>query len=470
MAMSLSNEQQKALDSFQKGNNLCVIGPGGSGKSFLIQTMYEDAIKRGKQIHVTALTGCAAFLLVQAKARTIHSWSGVYRYQEKEITPRLIESYVKLIHKKRQQSMSRWLTADILIIDEISMMSARFFTLLDGIAKELRSQGFHDDSYRQKPFGGIQVVVVGDFLQIPPVIKDEREGCIKHRIPIFECDAWRSMIRKRSQVIVMKKNFRAQQDVEWANILNTLRQGSCPPHIQKALENRLISIPSVKAQMEANEVKPTVLVSTHLQVDAMNIANLKQCPEESEKTWYATPTRKDIETRDEITIEPSEMSYHEKEAWKDAIGDSLMQKELVLRKGAQVMCIYNVDVQKGLVNGARGVVKRYDETKGYPIVFMQSIQKEIMITPVLIPTRIPNFYISQIPLCQAWAITIHKSQGQTLDCAEVDIGSSVFVPGQAYVALSRVRSLNDVYIRNFSVRSIWGDSFAKRFCAAVGDV
>ena len=466
--MSFSTEQQKAMDAFKKGQNMCVIGPGGTGKSYLIHSMFKDAKSRNKQVHVTALTGCAAYLLAETEARTIHSWSGVYRYQNQEITPTLIRNYVKMIHKKRQQSMSRWLTADILIIDEISMMSARFFALLDGIGRLLRSQGFHDESYTQKPFGGIQVVVVGDFLQIPPVVKDTSDS--QFRMPIFECEAWRSLIRKRSQVVVLKKNFRALQDEKWAGILNQLRQGNCTEEVQSALEGRLMAIPQIKNEMNRNEVKPTVLVSTRLQVDAMNIANLKKCPTDTETVWDANPVRKDMETKKEFTLHKDDLTQNEMVVWKEFLHDSHIEKKLVLRIGAQVMCTYNLDVSKGLVNGARGVVKKYDEKSGHPVVFMQSLQREVVIHPVLIPTRVPNFFVSQIPLCQAWAITIHKSQGQTLDCAEVDIGSSVFVPGQAYVALSRVRSLKHLYIKNFSKRSIWADQFAKRFCAAVGDV
>ena len=106
--------------------------------------MYRWAIENKKNIAVTALTGCAAYLLVSTEARTIHSWSGIYRFNDKEITGKTIETYVKLLHKKRKQCMARWLTTDILIIDEISMMSSQFFTLLDGIGRNLRSKGFHD--------------------------------------------------------------------------------------------------------------------------------------------------------------------------------------------------------------------------------------------------------------------------------------------------------------------------------------
>jgi nucleoside-triphosphatase THEP1 len=152
------------LDLFDAGQTICLTGPGGTGKSLLIKEMYMRARKNSKKISVTALTGCAAYLLVESKARTIHSWSGVYRFNDREVTRSTILKYIQLLHKKRTQAMKRWLSTDILIIDEISMMSASFLTLLDGIGRELRSQGSHDPELRKKPFGGIQLIFVGDFL------------------------------------------------------------------------------------------------------------------------------------------------------------------------------------------------------------------------------------------------------------------------------------------------------------------
>lgn len=140
---------------FESGANMCLTGPGGTGKSLLIHEIYRRGIKQNKTVCVTAMTGCAAYLLSDTKARTLHGWSGVYRFNENEVTPSLITKYVTLIHRKRKPSMERWLSTDILVIDEISMMSSRLYTLLDGIGRELRSQGFHTPDTKRQPFGGI---------------------------------------------------------------------------------------------------------------------------------------------------------------------------------------------------------------------------------------------------------------------------------------------------------------------------
>lgn len=473
MAIRFSDEQNNCLKLFEVGHNLCLTGAGGCGKSLLIREMVKKAKRRNKTVSVTALTGCAAYLLVDVECRTIHSWSGLHRFNAKEVTGDTIRYYVKLLHKKRKASMTRWLNTDILIIDEISMMSSNFFTLMDGIARELRSQGWNNPELKKKPFGGIQVVVVGDFLQIPPVEKtDEMEGVHpskSHLVPLFECKSWRNMIRRRSQVVVLKKNYRASQDEAWASMLLQLRQGRYTDTIKHALESRLVTRKDIRKEMESSLIKPTVLVSTRLKADAINIANLAKCAEDTETKWNATAVRRDMESKTDNEVDLSSMSSRELDAWTSAVEESIVPKTVVLRKGAQVMCLYNVSTTSGLVNGSRGIVTGYESKHGYPIVKWKTTGAEIVMEPVLMPTRHPLIFVKQIPLCQAWAITIHKSQGQTLDYAEVDIGRSVFVPGQAYVALSRVRSLNSLYISDLSLSSIRAEPYALRFCAAIGD-
>lgn len=447
---------------------MCLIGPGGTGKSYLINKMYKWAIKHEKTIGVTALTGCAAYLLNETSAKTIHSWSGIYRYDGRPVNPVLIQSYVKLIHKKRKQAMTRWLTTDILIIDEISMMDTNYLTLLDGIARNLRSIGFNDESLMKKPFGGIQMVFVGDFLQIPPVLK---KGSTRDEIiPIFESRCWRSMINKRSLVVVLKKNFRAIHDAKWTQMLIEIRQGKCSDAVQKALESRLLTLKKIKNELDHSIIKPTVLVSTKLEVDAINIANLEKCDFTTERSWDMKPVRWDMETNISSEVEVSELSARESIALKEAMDNSIVPNKLVLRQGAQVMCTANIDLSCGLVNGARGVVKGFDKETGNPIVYWKSIGNTTIVKPYEFQTNHVMIKMKQYPLCQAWAITIHKSQGQTLDSVEVDIGDSVFDAGQAYVALSRVRSIQSLYIRNFSKRSIFANPYALRFAKAVNDI
>lgn len=121
--------------------------------------------------------------------------------------------------------------------------------------------------------------------------------------------------------------------------------------------------------------------------------------------------RLDLETKEESDMDMKELTANEMDAWKEAMSQSLIPESLVLRQGAQVMCLSNIDIEKGLVNGARGVVTRYDPASGYPVILWKSTGTERICKPVLLPTRHPLVSIKQIPLCQAWAITIHKSQG-----------------------------------------------------------
>ena len=127
------------------------------------------------------------------------------------------------------------------------------------------------------------MVFVGDFLQIPPVLKNgsKREDVV----PIFESRCWRSMINKRSLVVVLKKNFRAIHDPKWTQMLIEIRQGKCSDTIQKALESRLLTLKKIKEELEDSLIMPTVLVSTKLEVDAINIANLEKCDFTTERSW-----------------------------------------------------------------------------------------------------------------------------------------------------------------------------------------
>jgi ATP-dependent DNA helicase PIF1 len=203
--MDFSREQQIAFNKYIEGDNIFITGPGGSGKSALIKQIYEDANLKKKVIHVTALTGCAAVLL-NCKAKTLHSWAGI------GLGNGTIDSLIKKIGNNTS-AKNTWKSTDILVIDEISMLSLKLFNLLNEIGKKIRKNN-------QKPFGGIQLIFSGDFFQLPPIgTQDDPESnqfC-------FESENWNIIFNPNCQIKLVKI-FR-QTDEKYSSILNQIRIG-----------------------------------------------------------------------------------------------------------------------------------------------------------------------------------------------------------------------------------------------------
>jgi ATP-dependent DNA helicase PIF1 len=206
---TFSPEQTNAFDLYQQGKNIFLTGPGGTGKSFLIKAMVEEAKTTGKACHVCALTGCAAVLL-DCKATTIHSWSGIGMMNSDD------DTIVRRISQKKELK-GHWKGIDVLIVDEVSMMSKRMFELLNKIAKRIRG--------KDTPFGGIQVIFVGDFFQLPPI---EKDGFC------FESDHWFEVFPK-DQHLELKTFFR-QSDPVYIDILMKVRKGKLDKESIEMLE------------------------------------------------------------------------------------------------------------------------------------------------------------------------------------------------------------------------------------------
>jgi ATP-dependent DNA helicase PIF1 len=490
----LSPEQERALQYALDGHSLFITGPGGTGKTFLIRKIVNALRLKHKIVGVTALTGTAASLMTDIGARTLHSWAG---FTAKEMTT---EQILRRISKK-QDAYQRWTDTDVLIIDEISMMPPSMAIDLDIIGRRIRGRFPTIIGAKDKPFGGIQIIFVGDFFQLPPVITKEEarqkqfifettdEERARGTLPPFS-----SVIRSKKQVIVLRKNYRQLYDTTFQKMLDEIRYGRVSGKTLALLKTRVLRPPE-------GEITPTRILPTRTQVDMINRGEMMKLDSKTEKTYQAISMEKimkvtistrehaahDIDIDDEKTTAWVSMTRKLKNIIDEEDGDLLSNPgniteekaveeadnsgsylpELKLRNGAQVMITFNLNVRTGIVNGTRGVVESM--TNEYINVKLLD-GRIIKVIPIVNSTAHPRIGRKQFPLVPAWAITIHKSQGQTIDYADIDLGTSIFADGQAYVALSRVKSLEGLFIRTFWRGAIRVSRSVLEFAEAVGDI
>ena len=420
--MELNTDQAAAFDAVKSGRNIFLTGPAGTGKSFLIQRIVAWAPIAKRTIAVTALTGCAALLL--GKAKTLHSWSGIGLGKES------VETLVTNIMKKPKLKRV-WKKTDILVVDEISMMTPELFEKLDAIGKRVRAS--------EKPWGGIQLVLCGDFLQLPPVTKGlSGEALIPGRFA-FESPAW-----KKSHLLpVVLNKIERQTDPAFQKLLNECRIGAPSAETLALLKSRQ------GLDWKTQLIRPTLLFSRNADVDIINEKNIAAL--KKPLRMYDAETKIERNPED-VDAEIPTGEYLERAEHK-LDNDANYCAHLELCVGAQVMLLINKDIEAGLVNGSRGVVVNF-RTDGVPIVQFRHGDPVAVERHRWTSNDSSALHREQIPLRVAYAITIHKSQGATLDCALIDIGSSTFEFGQAYVALSRVRNLESLYIHTLDASRI----------------
>jgi ATP-dependent DNA helicase PIF1 len=437
--MELSREQQLAFDKYVQGHNIFITGPGGAGKSELIRMIYKHANSRFKDIYVTALTGCASILL-NCKAKTLHSWAGI------GLGNGTIEQLIMKI-KKNKFLKEVWKETDILVVDEVSMLSLKLFNMLNDIGKAIR--------VNPRPFGGIQLIFSGDFYQLPPV--GDKDDMDTQRF-CFESDEWNSVFHRDCQ-IELKKIFR-QTDEIYATILNQIREG----RIKKRSNELLLEY--VGREIDANLVaEPTKLYPTKNKVEQINISKMSAL--HGSETEYKIKYIKDLEMTKGDKELRRQFTDHDIQIELDFLAGNLMcEKEMKMKVGAQVMSIINIKSELGdilICNGSQGIIKEFCEVTGCPKIKYNNGVEMVMCRHIWPSDKIPGIGISQVPLILSWALTIHKSQGATLDAAEIDVGSGIFECGQTYVALSRVKSLNGLYLTSFDARRIRINKKVKEF-------
>ncbi len=450
--MLLSEEQQIALDKFKRGENLFITGPGGTGKTFLIKELINNC---SKKIQVCALTGCAAILL-QCNARTIHSWSGI------KLANGDIEDIVESIVNNKYQRKT-WRSTQVLIIDEVSMMSKKIFDLLNIVAKTCR--------HNIKPFGNMQIIFLGDFYQLPPVNKSDDEDNNKF---CFESEEWFNVFPKNNHIL-LTKIFR-QEDTEYKNILMNIRKGIFDSNTKEILDKRKIKFDKDDKEQD-NIIK---IFPLKIKVDRVNITNfLKLKGEEYNSDIIIKKDVKEMIDSGKPIADKYIESY--KRASPKQIdfeinyirGNSPSVNELKLKVGARVMCIINLDMDNEICNGSQGIVENIvnDSENNMKIIlvkFDNGIKKEISKHGWQSEVY-PNIVMYQFPLVLAWAITIHKIQGATLDKAIMDIGDSIFEYGQTYVALSRIKKLEGLYLTALNINKIKVNPVVNEFYKKIED-
>lgn len=390
-----SKEQLQVVRAVvERGQSVFITGGAGTGKSHTLRVIIAKlrAKFRGLPegtVAVVAPTGQAA---LQVDGATIHSWAR-------------LNPHAKTIDQVPKIHRDPWRLARVLVIDEVSMVSLELFQLLNDLAQRAR------DSY--EPFGGLQVICCGDFLQLPPIKAD---FC-------FKSSAWRATITRTFQ---LTESYRQAQDPEFVNILKRIRVGD--RDAIAPLKRCALRVPA------RDDIQPTRL--------------------------YAK--RNNVESENEQELHKLSGPLHSYQAQNDHVGDSPKwnppaPRLLQLKLGAQVVLLRNLDASRGLVNGSRGVVVGF--SNGHQPTVRFACGETRTLERALWELRDPSdtnrvlARSQQYPLDLAWALTIHKSQGMSLDCVHVDL-QDCFAHGMAYVALSRCRSRDGLTISNLTADAV----------------
>jgi len=396
---SLNDKQNDAFKAMIDKKNIFITGPGGSGKSHVINSFvnyYKENIENEEnKLYVTSSTGLSSLLI---NGTTIHQYSGIGTGEKN------IEYYVKNIQKKKIVR-ERWKNTSVLIIDEISMINSNLFQKLDIIAQRLRKN--------KKPFGGIQIICSGDFLQLPPV--KSTDFC-------FESFTWDITIDK---IFYFDKIIR-QRNEEFQNVLNKIRIGVIDNDVKNVLEscrNRKLD--------NKDGIIPTLLFSKKDMVKEYNDKNLNKLINDGNKT---------VKYKSEYVFS-SKINDLVKDDYIKLINNQYnVEDEIILTKYSQVMLNIN-NIDEGLANGSRGIIIDFSESNNPIVQFLNGKILEIKKKDYKLEENKDNVTKKQIPLIHAWAITIHKAQGMSLEYIQTDIGKSIFEYGQAYVVLSRIKTL-----------------------------
>ncbi len=406
--------QEQALDILKTGANVFLTGEPGAGKTYTINTFVDYLRAHDVEPAITASTGIAA---THIGGMTIHSWSGIgikTNLDKYDLDKIASSEYVcKRVRRTK-----------VLIIDEISMLSTNMLDMINVVCREIKQN--------DEPFGGIQIILVGDFFQLPPIVRrpvdvdsygearrKKQNSLIPQVGPVgtfaYDAGAWE---RAHLVVCYLTEQHR-QDDMDFLSVLSAIRANNFSEKHREHLNTR-------KIDMDNYPENITKLFSHNFDVDRVNNIELSKIEEETKFfKMSAEGNEKIVETLKKGCLSP---------------------EKLELKIGAVVMCTKNNQKER-FVNGTLGLVTGFDEFNGHPVIKTRS-GRSITVTPMdwmVEENGKIRAQITQIPLRLAWAITVHKSQGMSMDAAVMDL-SQVFEFGQGYVALSRVRRLSGLYL------------------------
>lgn len=398
--------QRQALDILKLGHNVFLTGTAGSGKTYLLNTYIDYVHSKGIKVGKTGATGVAATHL---NGITINSWAGIGL--KRQLTRKDVIDLLQRRYLRR-----RFQETQVLIIDEVSMLPGYCLDMVNELVKEARGN--------DQPFGGMQVILCGDFFQLPPVNPSAGSGQVSSVETefVYKSPSWDELDLR---VCYLEKEYR-QNDDRFVRILHEIRGNSVSRDSIKTLASCI-----GKPLDHINQL--TKLYTHNVDVDAINERELAQIPGEGhvfEMEWTGSDYLADVMKR-----------------------SCLAPDKLVLKKGAFVMFVKN-NFEKGFVNGTLGTVIDFDK-RGYPIVETFTGER-ISVSKAewtIDEEGEVKAQIKQLPLRLAWAITVHKSQGMSLDAAEIDLRNP-FLPGMGYVALSRVRTLEGVRLMGLNKKAL----------------
>jgi ATP-dependent DNA helicase PIF1 len=448
-AGQLSTEQQRVLELMLEGRNVFFTGDAGTGKTHLLRAIVaalraKHGLQFGRRVAVTATTGIAA---THIGGTTLHAALGL----------RMVSTHRDfrvMLHKAARMRIRAW---HVLVIDECSMLSAEFFEHMERTLCDVRDSAL--------AAGGLQLIVAGDFFQLPPIAQSCAPGtpvdAFLNAGFAFQAPAWR---RCRMEHVVLTQVFR-QSDLLFQRLLDAVRRGKRT----RAALRKLVELCARPLPDNPDGIKPTQVYARNRDVDEVNDKELAQLPDQDRVLCVS---------HDGVTVDPLLRAPGQERAHGEAVlrlrradffRDCLAAPTITLAPGAQVMLLKNLcmdEHQLPLVNGSRGVVTGFRDKhlvaleqpelrptlwqwRGTKLPVVRFVNgAEVTIMPAMFTCEIHGAGVCerlQTPLKLAWAITVHKSQGMTMDLVRMSL-RGMFAAGQAYVALSRARTLEGMEI------------------------